>query len=349
VNKAEKIGLWLWVAAGIWTITAFAVTDLTSLLLFLLMISVIGLPVALLLPLLPSAFLYLSASAPLYLLLRRKSRRIAAAFSIGTTLAIMTAIPVIVNNKLAKQLVPMTSKDGGAAINVPSDSVVAVLSAYSPSSSDTECEEYCQRLLFSGVARAVIRGHVSALDKKSSKLQRYWLGPAKGPCRPAPMTKAYAMPQDIGHNYPGRLLQERARDAYADGKCFFAQTARLAEADVVLAGDHFALEMLERQRPDQPDLRLMQLDSHQWIGTWTRHKGGFRPAMRQSYASARKLEVPLLFDAPFTFDVYSPAQWRTDGLIEVGQKPPYGLAVFITNDTRVRGFKDAQGNLITPN
>jgi hypothetical protein len=325
---------------------ALTMTGLTSLIVFVLMITIIGFPIAFLLLQFSTAFLYLSASLPFYLLFRRKSRRIAAAISIITTLAVMTAIPLIVNSKLAEKLALISSKDGGMAINVPKDSTVAVLTAYAPYSSDTECEDDCQRLLFSGVAHAVIRGHVSALHDKSAKLQRYWLGPAMGPCHPAPMTMARAMPEDVGNYFPLPLLQEKARDAYGDGKCFFAQKVQLTEADVILARDDYAFGKPERQRPEQADLRFMRLDRNQWVGVWTRSKGGLPQAMKQSYASAHKLAVPLQFAAPFVFDVYSSAQWHTNGLIEVGRQPAYGLAIFITNDTRVRGFTDAQGNPI---
>lgn len=348
MTRLEKIALRLWAATGMWTVMVLALTGLTSSIIFLLMITIIGFPLALLLLLFPSAFLYLSASLPIYLLFRKKSRPTAAIISIATTLVVMTAIPLIVNNKLANQLSAIPKKDSGKAVNVPKDSVVAVLSNYSPYISDTECEDYCQRLLFSGVARAVIRGNVSALGERSAELQRYWLGPAKGPCHPAPMTLAHASIEDIGYYVPVPLLREKAAEAYGDGKCFFAQKAKIAEADVILARDDYAFGKPGRQSHKQADLRLMRPDRSQWVGVWTHSKGKYHQAMKQSYASAYKLSVPLLFDAPFVFDVYSPAQWHTDGMIKVGRQPAYGLAIFMTNDTRVRGFTDAHGNPIPP-
>ncbi|MEO8722354.1 MAG: hypothetical protein ABI395_02370 [Sphingobium sp.] len=348
MNKLEKIVLGLWMGTGVWTAMALTMTGLTSLIVFVLMMTIIGLPLALLLLQFPSAFLYFSASLPVYLLLRKKSRPVAAAISAVITLVVMTSIPMVANTKLAEEIAPIPRTDGGKPVSVSKDSVVAVLSNYAPSSLDTECEDDCQRLLFSGIASSVIRGHVSAMHNKSAELQRYWLGPAKGPCHPAPMTMARAMPQDVGNYIPVPLLQEKARDAYGDGKCFFTQKAQLEEADVILARDDYAFGKPGQRNLRQTDLRLMRLDRSQWIGVWTRSEDGFSQAMKQSYASSQKLAVPLLFDAPFVFDVYSPARWHTDGIIEVGHQPAYGLAVFIMNDTRVRGFTDANGNPISP-
>lgn len=341
-TRFEKRLACLWLIAAFWTILCFFATGLTSLISFILIMTIIGIPLALLLGLLPTLLLYLTAAAPVYLLFRKRSRLLGAIVSVVLAGAAGIGLPVAVNRQLADRVTAATSNDSGGPLKVPEGSTLAYLSDYR-FGSNIECEDYCQRLLFSGTARTVIRGSIDALGNKSTQLRRYWLGPAKGPCRPAQMTPARADERDVGHYFPLPLLQQKAQQAYGEGKCFFEAKATLDEADLTFARSDFAGDHADNGR-EKIDLRLTRMLHHRWVAIYARSGPGSRQVMRLSNVAAVRLAVPLRLEAPFIFDTKSPGQWASDGIIERGRLAAYGLGEFVTNDVRVRGLTTEAGD-----
>ena len=344
LTRGERWLAWLWLIATIWTAIAFFATGLASLITFILLITIIGIP---LIALLPTVFLYMTAAAPIYLLLRRRSRLIGGVFSVLFVGSLAIVLPTVANRTMSERAEAATVYDGGELVKAQSGSVIAFLSGYGPAIGDGGCDGYCQRLIFSGVARAVIRGNVDALKGKRTELWRYWIGPAKGKCRPAKMTPDRAEMQDIGSYLPPPLLQQKAQQAYREGKCFFQAKAALGEADLILAQDNFVGTPLNRRPAIQVDFRPPQV-SQSWVAIYSRSGAGHRQVMKATHILADRLAVPLRLEAPFQFDTYTPGHWTTNGRIERGRAAEYGLSAFLTNDVRVRGLTTETGEPIPP-
>lgn len=344
-TKLEKRLAWLWLVSAVWTTICFVAVDLSSSISFFLALTIIGIPLAFLLVLLPTALLYLTGAAPVYLLLRKRSRALGAIVSIAIVGSAGIAIPAFANRQLASRVEAVTRHDGGGPVEAPKGSVLAYLSAYQPDD-DVKCEEFCQRLLFSGVARAVIRGNVDALSGKPTMLQRFEFGPAKGPCRPASMTPARATEQDVGHYFPPPFLQQKTQQAYGDGLCFFQTEATLDEADLILARDDFAEQQIYGNRGQKIDLRLFRMQHQRWAATYERSGTTRRQVMRVSHAVAPRVASPLRLSAPVSFNGFTPAEWGTDGTIEKGRWIEVGLHEFLSNDLRVQGLTTETGEAL---
>jgi hypothetical protein len=342
-TRFEKWLVCLWLIAAVWTMLSFFAVGLTSIIMFILMVTLVGIPLAFLLGLLPTVLLYLTGAAPIYLLFRKRSRALGVIVSIVLIGAVGIALPIVVNQKLTESVAAATLHDGGGPVEAPKGGIIAYLSAYGPFGSDIECEDYCQRLLFSGAARAVIRGNVEALAKRPTVLRRYWLGPAEGPCHPAKMTPARASEEDVGRYFPVPFLQQKAQQAYGEGQCFFEAKATLDEADLTFARDDFAGERSHNDGKPRIDLRLFKVLQQRWIATYKHSGTTQKQVMRVSHAVAARLAVPLRLEAPFVFDTYTPGHWATDGIIERGRWAKYGLSEFLVNDVRVRGLTTETG------
>ncbi len=346
--RPERWALYLWLASGLWTVFAFLLPGIAMAILFMLGITLLLLPIAWVLYQTPTLFLYLSLFLPLYAMLRPISRIAAALGAVCIAAVVMIAIPTWANQRTEAAVNAFTFDDHGGPIRAAEGSTIAVLTDYRPFGRDDECEEYCQRLIFSGTAASVVRGNVDSLSDTASAVRRYRFAPRHGRCRPAPMTPAHADEKDVGRFYPLPLIQHAAAWRYAEGECFYADRVKLIAADIVLARRDFYQERsagtLEFVHFDP---RLGSIERLALVATHVRSGERKREVMRRSYAQASLLAVPLALDAPFHFNVSTPGRWRRGEGITSGREMAYGLQAFLTNDLRLRGLTDQRGRPVT--
>lgn len=341
MNRLERWLLVLWIVTSAWTLMAFIFWGLTSLAMLILAFTGIAFPLALLLWWLPALALHLTIGVPIYFSLRRLSRSIAMIASLAMTGVLMIIIPAIANSAQENRIAGVTKNDGGGPIALMSGQTVARLYDWGDNFDwDRGCEEDCQRLLFSGAASAVILGDTDAL-KGPTKLKRYWLGPAHGPCPKARYTPVYASDLDVGKDapYPRPRLYYKLLDLQNEGLCLYESNAKLDEADVILARWYHPVAKSKAVFADRLDLSLMAGTSYEAIAIYRRSGSKLFQTMRQSSAAARSLSIPLMLKAPFVFDTISPGGWSRGAQVRAGQRPNFGLQVFLTNDLRVRGLE----------
>lgn len=239
--RGERWLIDIWVVAAIWTLLSFAIYQLPNMIVVVLMLIGIGVPLAMLLSALPTVFLYMTAAAPIYLLLRRRSRVLAGVVAAIGVAAVATVLPLRANDRLEREVRDFARNDRGEPMLLPSGNVVAYLSSYGASFDWNRygCEDVCQRLLLSGAAREVLLGDVAALDGKAA-MTRYWIAPAKGPCPKARLSPVYADERDVGKDapFPRPFLSSKLGEIFGDGNCLYEGRVTIDAADVVLVSSY---------------------------------------------------------------------------------------------------------------
>ena len=335
LRRVERWLIYIGAGAVVWTLLAFVAPSVTSLIVVLLIFSIIGMPAAWLLMQLPTLALYLLASAPIYLLLRRWSRPVGGVIALGLTLGASTLVARAVNQAAEAQVNAFVAGDRGGPMMLPRSTRVAHLYSWGETFDwDVGCEDHCQRLLFSGAAREVLRGELKAMDGRTG-LKRYWLAPANGGCGRQRVTRARADERDVGKNFFGApFLSEWLSKANDEGRCLMEADATIRDADIILY-DQFEPVL----RPHQGlDLRLGGLSRRERKAIYRVTDKGLKTLMQKSGAEAPRLAVPLQIEAPFVFDTYSGGHWRTDGGYRAGRGATAYLSEFVTNDLAVPGL-----------
>ena len=339
-NWERRLG-YFWLFTGLITAVAFLSPGMFSTIAFLLIVTIIGVPIAFALNSLPSLFLYLTAMLPIYLLLRWYSRGVAALVSLATVVGVMITIPLIANHLLEERVTSMISDDFGAPIILPANSQVALLHGYHQTAELPEqCERDCQRMLLSGTARQVLIGNTAALHEPT-QLYRYWIDEERDACSPSILSDVRAENEDVGKNapFPRPFLSDKLymKRPY---RCIYRKTASLNEADAVLA---------QRFLPDRHnaaliagrfDPRFGSIDHFDWKAAFVRENGRLERVMKRSRVTARPLAVPLQINPPFWFDVKTPGSWRRGKPIAAGLEQTAYLSELIKNDVRVRDLVD---------
>jgi hypothetical protein len=283
LNRAERWIVYTGAGALVWTLLAFVAVPVTSMITVMLMFSIIGMPVALLLMQLPTLALYLLVSAPLYLLLRRWSRPIAGIVALGVTITAATLVARSANQRAEAQVDAFVARDRGGPIALPQGARVAHLYSWGKHFDwDVGCEDHCQRLLFSGAAREVLRGELKAMDGRT-RLKRYWLAPAKGPCERQRVTPARADERDVGKNFfPAPYLSEWLSTDRAQGRCVIEADATIGQADIIL---YDLFEPVLRPRRGL-DVRLVGLSRMERKAIYRVTPRGLETLMQKSGAEA---------------------------------------------------------------
>ena len=335
LNRAERWTVYVGLGAAVWTLLAFVATPVTSIIMVMLLFSIIGMPLAWLLMQLPTLALYLLAAAPLYLLLRRWSRVVASIVALGATITASTLVAKAANQRAEAEVDAFVAQDRGGPLALPNGVRVAHLYSWGKHFDwNVGCEDHCQRLLFSGAAREVLRGDLEAMDGRAS-LKRYWLAPTQGPCGRQRVTPARADEQDVGANFfPRPLLSEWLDKANAEGRCLMEADATIGQADIILY-DQFE-PVLRPQRG--LDLRMGGLSRMERKAIYRVTDKGLVTLMQKSGAEAPRLAVPLQIEPPFVFDTHSGGHWRRDGGYRRGEGYTAYLREFVTNDLAVRGL-----------
>ena len=173
------------------------------------------------------------------------------------------------DRRLAQAVQNVTAGDIGGPIKMVENQTIAYLSTYA--SSDA-CDEYCQRLLFSGAAGAVLVTGRPAGDRPdgTTEVVRFWIGPRSGQCHAPRITTAFATDADVsGQGRP--LIAVKLGDIYAEDKCFYEDRTTLSAADIVLVQSFYP-----NRHQRGFDTRFIPVDLEQRIATYQREGGGFR-------------------------------------------------------------------------
>lgn len=323
-----------------WTLLAFAFPTIISGITVILVFSLVGMPIAYLLGLLPTLALYLTMAVPPYLLLRRRLGFLATVVGAIFALSLGFAVPTVANRAQARELDRITGRNQFGSATLSSSQTVAYLYDYQDNFDWYRgCDDNCQRLLFSGAAGGVILGDTSALTGRG-KLNRYWIGRRESDCPDVWTPDVFATDDDVGKAapYPRPRLSRRLSQLEAEGKCLFVAPASLSDADVVLAHWFHPVAGQGLTLDRRLDLRLVRIDS--WTATAIYHRSGnqFRSSRRQIYAAGHSIASPLQLEAPFIFNTYSPGRWASGGYVERGRESQFGLSNFVTNDLRISGL-----------
>ena len=343
-TKGERWLLGLWIFALAWTALAFADPGLTSSVTYILILLIVTFPLGMLLLFLPTVALYLTIGAPIYIGLRRYSRRIACVVAAVIVLIPGFMIPINANRAIADQVTTIGQPARWAPVPVLPGQNVAYLYSYGPDSTgDYGCEDHCQRLLFTGVAGRVLLGDVASL-KSGSGLKQYWLARSTRQCPTERFTDAYADERDMGRSapFPRPLLTNYLRIQSNGDKCLYEAPAMLSEADIVLAQWFRPVGKVETIWAGRFDPRLGAVDSQSGAAIYRVRAGKLQRIRKKTYASALLLRVPLALDAPgisFVSGAKVSGRWSRSGSIERGEEPEFGLSKFITNDLSIRGLK----------
>lgn len=333
-SRSTRIERWVkvvWAVALGWTALSFGLPGIASGIVVLLTFTLVGIPIAKILTFLPTVALYLSVATPMYMLLARHGRIIAALAAIVTSLAIGSFVSIRSNQALEQNLVDLTKANKPGRITLTSGQTVAYLYDYPDDFNWYRgCDEHCQRLLFSGAAQGVVLGDTSSLKGKG-RLRRYWLSDDQDACPEVWVPDIFASDQDVDKNAP--FPRPTLISALKSTQCVNEAPATLDEADVILAQwFHPTRGNAYRRRFDARLVRVTEVSA---TAIYRRFQSEFRVVHRQVHAGGSALRVPLGVDAPFVFATYAPGHWTRSAHEQRGRQPGFGLNNFVTNDLRV--------------
>lgn len=313
-----------------------------------LIVSIIGVPLALFLTASPTILLYMLIGLPLWLLVRRRGLEAAIAAAAVPMLAVAVLVPLWANRRIDAQAAALVGRDHGGPLRLPTGKAVAWLEPQDRPGA-AECGEICQRLLFSGTARMVLVGEPGALSG-AAPLTAWYIGPRRGPCRPPALPAVLATPEDLGMEHIGvrrPSLSSRLAAVYGDGQCLFAEPRGIGTADIVLVSERFAGASLTDPNAAF-DLQLVRVDRFGRIRILIRRNGRLVELVRRSRGVAYRLTGLLALTPPSGDDSGSrPGHWSWDTR-ELGDRKRYWIGQFVLNPLWVGGLVDERGRTYRP-
>jgi hypothetical protein len=315
---------------------------------FLLMVTIIGIPIALLLSFAPTVWLYLTAALLLYVPLRfafaryAVSRKLLAAASALIALGAGIAVPILANRAAERRVDFIMAGDMGAPPSIAPVGTVALL-ADRGMGDDRRCWDRCQRLLFSGIAHAVLRGSRDALGdirRSPVPLLRHAIVPISRGCDNAMLIGAHAAREEWQGRGPAPYLWEKLDDFAARGECFRSDETRDARADLYLVSTYNLDPDRRQRRSPRFDFRLVSIEPFQRREIFRRERDRLVPVMRRTQVSFNRLAVPLLITPPFSFDIATPGHWGYARREERGSPPTYDgmMGEWLRNNLRISGL-----------
>lgn len=311
----------------------------------LLLVSIIGIPLALFLAASPTILLYLLIGLPLWLVFRRRSIDVAVAAAAAPMLAVAVLVPLWANRKVEAEAKAWKSGDRGGPLRLPTGRSVALLDS---DDAPGVCGEMCQRLLFSGAARMVLVGRPAALNG-AAPLTAWFIAPNRGPCRPPSLPALRAQKQDLGFDMIGEhlpYLSSRLAAVYGVGHCLFAETRRIDSADIVLSDEYIGNGPGPR---GTFDLRLVRVDRYGRFRILFRVDGRLIEQMRRSRGIAYPLAGLLALTPPSGDDSGTqPGHWTWGHARDLGDRKRYWIFQYIVNDLSIGGLVDDLGRTYRP-
>lgn len=351
----RKIDRWLfhiWVAA---TVGAACAVLFQGIAVWLLMLSIIGIPVALLLPVMPGLWIYLTPTLAIYAALRKVSTATHPLIILGSAMVLPLIagflIPRWANAGTDERINALLADDHGAPPTLPVG--LSITHAIDQGlGSSGKCWELCQRILLSRTAKSVVEVPIDKLPSLASlpiPVHRYSLGPVGERCNHARLKAAYATSEETGRAAPllrPPLLWDKLYDLQdQEGLCLHDDAVQDARSDILV---------VERRNYD-PAFRGFQFGGKGWRLTlhpiepfkrrevFRRTPTGMVRLMRRTNVRYAHLAEPLWITPAFTFDISTPTHWtwteeRVAGM-PVEKYKPTGWTEIIANDLSVHGLR----------
>lgn len=319
----------------------------------LLMLTLIGFPLAWLMTLMPGAWIYFTPTLATYMILRRVSggtpRLVMLAAAAILPLAVGFAIPWWANGITERRVQALIAQDHGTPPILPAGLSITYAIDKGLGSSG-KCWDTCQRLLFSRTAKSFIEVPLDMLPRQASlptPARRFSLGPVGPGCNNTRLQTTYATSAETGREVPPPPppLSDKLEDFAQEGLCLHDDAVRDVRSDVLVA---------ERWNYD-PAFRGFRFDGEGWrlslhpIAPFHRREvfrqtpSGLVRLMRRTEVRYARLAEPLWFSPGFTFDTASPTHWAWRDQRVIGSPvetfQPTQWNGLIANDLAVHGLK----------
>lgn len=319
----------------------------------LLMLTLIGIPLAWLIGLSPGAWIYFTPTLAIYMILRRVSegtpRLVILVAAALLPLAIGFGIPWWANRITEQRVQALIAQDHGGPPILPAG--LSITHAIDRGlGSPGKCWDTCQRLLFSRTAKSFIEVPLDMLPKQASlpsPARRFSLGPIGPGCNDARLQTTYATTAEIGREVPPAPppLSDKLEDFAQQGLCLHDDAVRDVRSDVLV---------VERWNYD-PAFRGFRFDGEGYrlslhpIAPFKRREvfrrtpSGLVRLMRRTEVRYARLAEPLWLSPGFKFDTASPTHWAWHDERVVGSpvenSQPTLWNGLIANDLAVRGLR----------
>lgn len=349
MNVVDRRLLYLWLLVTIGAVCAIFLPVIVV----LLMLTLIGIPFALLMTLMPGAWIYFTPTLAIYMVLRRVSHGTPSLVMLAAAailpLAVGFGIPYWANEITERRALALIAQDHGAPPILPVGlSITHAIDRGLGSSG--KCWDTCQRLLFSRTAKSIIEVPLDMLPKQASlptPARRFSLGPIGPGCNSARLQTTYAASAEIGREVPlpPPLLSDKLEDFAQEGLCLHDDAVRDVRADVLI---------VERWNYD-PAFRGFHFEGEGWrlslhpITPFKRREvfrhtpSGSVRLMRRTEVRYARLAEPLWLSPGFSFDTKSPTHWawRDERVIgsPVETFQPTQWNGLIANDLAVHGLR----------
>ncbi len=309
--------------------------------LFYLMLTIVGIPIAVILTLMPGFWIYLTSASMIYGLLRlvwRGANPLALlVIAAIPPLAAGIIIPIVANKVTEERVATLLADDHGSPPELPPG--LSITYAIDRGlGSPNRCSDVCQRLIFSRTATSFIElplDMVPMLGSLPEPVHRFSLGPIVDGCDNSRLQATYASDKEGGHVLPPPRLWDKLPEFQRRGECFHDNAVHDARADVLV---------LQRWNYD-PDFRTHPFMGGGWrlslhpIAPFKRSEvfrktaKGWTRLMRRTEVEYAQLSVPLWLEpggvgidsgqkSPTTWtsrdfrtvgsptEVYDPAKWN---------------------------------------
>lgn len=319
----------------------------------LLMLTLIGIPLAWLITLMPGAWIYFTPTLAIYMILRRMSdgtpRFVMLAAAAILPLAVGFGIPWWANDITEQRVQALIAQDHGAPPILPASlSITHAIDRGLGSSG--KCWDTCQRLLFSRTAKSFIEVPLDMLPKRASlptPVRRFSLGPVGPGCNHARLQTTYATTAEIGREVPPPPppLSDKLEDFAQEGLCLHDDAVRDARSDVLIVERWNYDPAFRGFRFDGEGARLSlhPIAPFKRREVFRRTPSGLVRLMRRTEVRYARLAEPLWLSPGFSFDTTSPTHWAWRDQRVIGSPvetfQPTHWNGLIANDLAVHGLK----------
>lgn len=320
-------------------------------LIVLLLMSVIGIPLALLLNLLPGVWIYLTIALSIYALLRLVWREASplwmVMFAVIPSLAMGFFVPLLANKATEKRVTALLAQDHGEPPILPRGLSI-VLAIDRGLGSPNKCWDTCQRLLFSQTASSFVEvplDQLPMLASLPSRARRFSLGPIGKECNNTRLVASYASEEEVGNMHPPPRLWDKLPELAQQGLCVHDNEVRDVRSDVLVIDQKNYDPAFRAFRFDGPGWRLSfnPIEPFERREVFRRTQKGWTRLMRRTEVRYAQLSTPLWLVPGFTFDTSTPTHWKWQNHRAVGRPIeiyiPTTWSGILANDLSIRGLR----------
>ncbi|HEY4547798.1 MAG TPA: hypothetical protein VIG90_15445, partial [Pedomonas sp.] len=305
------------------------------------------------LTLMPGAWIYLTPTLAIYMILRRVSKGLPRMVTLSVAaippLAAGFGIPWWANGVTEERVEALLAQDHGAPPILPAG--LSITHAVDRGlGSPGKCWDTCQRLLFSRTAKSFIEVPLDQLSMRASlptPARRFSLGPIGPECNNARLQRTYATREEIGREVPPPppLLSDKLKDFAQEGLCLHDDAVRDVRSDVLI---------VERWNYD-PAFRGFRFEGEGWrlslhpIAPFKRREvfqrtpSGLVRLMRHTEVRYARLAEPLWLSPGLSLGTARPTHWawRDQGVVgrPIKSFQPTQWNGRIANDLTVHGLR----------